>query len=125
MKKKKAGKKKYNTEVAIAPPVRVQVIDLNGTTYLGELHEDGALRRTMIIEDGPVSDLDLQNYILNGNAGNLENIDVLGSNVLLTVKSLSEVQELTLTSYRATMRLAKRTAIPYLENERFEALVKK
>ena len=127
MSKKKAGKsKKYNAIVATAPPpARVQIINLNGSTYLGEVHSDGQLHNVLPLPGTEVSDTSLREYVMADNAGDLDHIEVLGSNVLLTVRNLSEVQALTLDSYQATMSLAKRTAIPVLENARFEELVKK
>ena len=106
--------------------MKTKVITLNGKTYIGEVKDDGAIINALEMgENQSVTEGALQTYIKAANAGNLTDLDVLGNNVTLTIKSFTDRQRLAFKSYKAAMKLAKKTAIPKMENSCFDDLVKK
>ena len=122
MGKKKAAKKVKKATVGKRP--EIQDIDLNGTHYLGQVAPDGKL--TNVMEYTGILDANILSYYVEKEAtGELKDINVLGSNVTLTVTDLSEALLLKLGYYRASMDMAYSTAIPSLISREYRNIIKK
>jgi hypothetical protein len=109
-------------ENMLVDPKKLNIVTLNGVTYLGERAETGVVNALQITNSNP-TEADIQNYFTKKNLNELTNVEVLGAAAAITVTALPKNSERYLARCNMAFLDAVETAVPELQNRVFGKIV--
>ncbi len=101
---------------------KLNIVTLNGVTYLGERAETGVVNALQIANTNP-TEADIQTYFQKRNLNDLTTVEVLGAAAAITITALPKNIERYVDRCNMAFMDAVETAVPELQNRVFARFV--